>query len=242
MSETENELLDRIAQLAKSYRLNDEVITHLSQRNAVLIVGPTSVGKTMLMQTVIDRDPEFGFVPIFTTRDKQPDDPKNAFHYLKHDKGTFEKILQQIERGELVQLAVHPTTGRIFGTSPDDWSKPFNMMATLATVLDGAQGLPFHSVTTVAITTHPDKWEEWFRERWIEKATPEMARQRLGEAELSIRICLQRQVAWLYNDPDSLDTGADQLISLSRDKQATLATDEQVHALLERIISVQASL
>ena len=100
------------AKLQTTYMPNATVAAQLKEKNLVMFVGPASVGKSFLMNRIVERDVDFGRVSVFTTREARPDDEPGMFRNLPHDDANVTMLLDKIQRGEVVQYAVHPTSGR----------------------------------------------------------------------------------------------------------------------------------
>lgn len=176
-----------------------------------MIVGPTAVGKSSLMNQVAAQDSEFGRVSGFTTREPRPNDEPGLYRYL-----TNGAARQLVEKGEVVQFAIHPTTGDMYGTQPQDYPRRFNLLDTLSTVVDGMRALPFNNVITISLTTDPTAWQNWVLSRYPEPS--EERTKRLNEAVQSIEWSMAQSANhfWLVNRPNDLATTANELINIVR--------------------------
>ncbi len=183
----------------------------LSDKTLVMIVGPTAIGKSSLMNEVVKLDADFARVSGFTTREPRSNDEPGLYRYL-----TSAAARQLIEHGEVVQFAIHPTTGDMYGTQPQDYPRRFNLLDTLSTVVGGMQALPFQNVVTISLTTDPSAWKSWLLARYPDVS--EQRTKRLQEAIQSIEWSLAQtsQHYWLVNTPNDLRSTASQLIAIVR--------------------------
>jgi len=199
----------------------------LSGKTLVMIVGPTAVGKSSLMNEVVAQDSEFGRVSGFTTRRQRPNDEPGLYRYLSNGAAR-----QLIEKGEVVQFAIHPTTGDMYGTQPQDYPRLFNLLDTLSTVVGGIQSLPFKSVVTVSLTTDPAAWQSWVLGRYPEPS--EERTKRLQEAVQSIEWSMSQSANhfWLINRPNDIAATANELINVVRSGNGRTAPPDEAASLL----------
>lgn len=199
----------------------------LSDKTLVMIVGPTAVGKSSLMNEVVTLDADFARVSGFTTREQRSNDEPGLYRYL-----TNAAARQLIEHGEVVQFAIHPTTGDMYGTQPQDYPRRFNLLDTLSTVVGGMQSLPFKNTVTFSLTTDPSAWRNWLLARYPEPG--EDRTKRLREAAQSIEWSLAQtsQHFWLVNRPNDLRTTADELIAVVRSQSGPTDPPPEASELL----------
>lgn len=205
----------------------------IKDKTLVMIVGPAAIGKSSLMNVVVAKDDEFGRVSGFTTRPARSNDEPGMYRYISADEAT-----NLIERDDVIQHAVHPTTGAMYGSQAVDYPKAYNMLDTLSNVVDNLRGLPFKRTVTVSLTTNPDNWQDWFLKRY---PNPSQERtKRLEEAIISIEWSLAQldDHFWLVNAPDSLTTTADRLISIVRQSSAPIQVPVEATMLLDRAKSL----
>lgn len=205
----------------------------LHDKTLVMIVGPTAVGKSSLMNQVVALDSEFGRVSGFTTREPRENDEPGLYRYL-----TSAAARQLIEQGEVVQFAIHPTTGDIYGTQPQDYPRRFNLLDTLSTVVAGMQSLPFKNVVTISLTTPAAAWRNWLLERYPEPS--EERTKRLQEARQSIEWSMAQtsQHFWLVNHPNELHATANELINVVRNGTGQTDTPAEAEDLLLTVKSL----
>lgn len=182
----------------KTYRPNDEICAKLREKTLVMLVGPAAIGKSFLMNHLVEIDEDFGRVPVFTTRDPRPDDEPGMFRCVPHDDEHVGALLDKIEAREVVQYAVHPTSGRIYGSMLDDFSHEFNLLATLSDVVDHLSQQPFKNTVVIGLAAKPEIWQKRFNERYPTQ-TGEREK-RLKEAVKSLNWLLDSTtVKWVDN-------------------------------------------
>ncbi len=195
----------------------------LQDKTLVMIVGPSAIGKSTLMNEVVRKRADFGRVSGFTTRAPRPNDEAGMYRYFSK-----EEAIQKIEKNELVQYAVFPTTGHIYGSEARDYPAHYNLLDTLANVVDELRELPFENTITISLTARPDQWRNWFLSRYPQ--ANEEAEKRLKEAKLSIEWSLQDpETYWLENAPDQVAQTAKKLIDIvtNQPPRATIPTEPQ---------------
>jgi guanylate kinase len=195
------------------YQPNDIVIDEISHKSLVMFVGPVAVGKSFIMNRVAQLDPDFMRSPIFTTREAREDDEPGMFRVQPHDDISVNAILEQIEKGKVVQYAVHPTTDRLYGTIPADYPATFNMLPVLSNVVDSLRKLPFKQHFVVGLSTPTTAWVSWLNERYPEPSDERT--KRLKEAAQSLEWLLSAEdVIWALNTPERSDSTAQTIIDI----------------------------
>ncbi len=160
-----------------------------------MLVGPSAMGKSTVMNVATQMDPRFVRVRSFTTRKPRPNDEPDQYFYLKPN-----ELDELTEAGEVVTSVEFPTTGDMYGTLTTSYGGEYCLLDTLANSVDLYRGLPFAQTVTLSLTCPVDAWHERFLQRFP-KPTDE-AMKRLGEAKLSINWSLTQTTnhAWLLND------------------------------------------
>jgi guanylate kinase len=181
----------------------------LAGKTLVMIVGPSSVGKSTVMDAACRLDPEFSYVKAFTTR---PPRPGEKSHYRHVSRPEAELLHNQ---GQALTWVLHPTTGHIYGTTKDSFATEYNLLDTLSGSVGLYTGLPFAWTRTVSLTLDPEVWQAWLKQRYAAKETE--LKERLLEAKSSIEWSLaQPDMAWLVNREGEPDIAAGELIALAR--------------------------
>lgn len=203
--------IEELRNLQPSYYPDPEIVSGLTGKTLVMIVGPAAVGKSAIMKEIVRQADDFGRVSGFTTRTKRADDEPDLYRYISID-----EAVDLIKKKAVIQYAVHPTTEAIYGTVPEDYSSRFNVLDTLSSVVEPLRTLPFDSTVTISVTVSPHTWREWFTSRYPEQS--EERTKRLKEAKQSIEWSLAQNENhhWILNEEDRLEDIAKQAIAIVR--------------------------
>ncbi len=202
--------LERARAAEKDYQPNDAVASQLAEKTLVMFVAPVAVGKSFLMNRTVETDGDFSRVPVFTTRDPREDVAPGLVRCFPHDVGHVSALLDIIENGEIVQYAVHPTSGRIYGSEITDYPNEYNMLATLSGGVEQLRKLPFKGTSTLGIAVRPDIWLQRLDKRYPEASSERT--KRLAEAALSLDWLLADQDATIIDNTASDPNAAVQSI------------------------------
>jgi len=209
----------------------------LVSKALIMIVGPTAVGKSALMNEVCKLDPAFKRVKSFTTRQPRSNDEYNQYFYI-----TEEQLNAHLEAGEVLTDVVYPTTGNHYGTVVQSYDGEYNLLDTLAGSVETYRLLPFHGTMTFSLTVDAQAWTEWFKSRYPEPS--EERTKRLQEAKLSVDWSLKQtdDHYWLTNQPDNLIMTAQKLIDLATGKAKPTSEAPQsakdMFAAIENLLSL----
>lgn len=209
----------------------------LAATTLVMVVGPSSIGKSTLMNEVVGLDPRFGRVRSFTTRPPRANDEPGQYIYL-----TDQELSQRANSGKVITDVIYPTTGFHYGTVAESFSNSINLLDTLAHSVADYRRLPFARTITVSLTTEPQAWSEWLKERFPNGGDDYI--KRLEEAIASITWSLKQTSDhhWLVNRPDALNRTAEILIELVNSGEPTSTTPPEAKTLLataENLLSYQ---
>lgn len=197
----------RVMQLA--YKPNGTITDQLALKSILMMVSPSSCGKSYVMEQVIERDATCHHVIDMTTRPPRPDDIPGHFIYLPHDDSHVSQYLDRIDRKELVQYAVHPTTGYLYGSDIDGYPGDYNLLETLSSMVTFMRTLPFRRSIVIGIVVQPEQWQQWFNARF--PVGHEERIKRLDEAIMCLSWLTDTThgdlVSWVENGP-GLDPAA----------------------------------
>lgn len=200
--------------------LNDKVL--------VMLIGPSAIGKSSLMNQVAADDDNFGYVRSFTTRPPRPGEKTN---YEFIDRSTAQQLIDNQLTATQFQ---HPTTGHIYGTTAASYTHRFNLLDTLSGSVAIYRQLPFETTVTITITAPPQQWRQWFLARFPEPSRE--AQQRLAEATQSIRWSLQDEPTyWLVNHAGQLAKSAANLIDTVKTSRPATEPPNEAHGILNLI-------
>jgi len=193
------------------YQPNSTIRQQLESRALIMIVAPTAMGKTFIMNRVSGLDNRFGRSSVLSTRDPRPDDDPGMFRLFKNDDHDVNQILDRVDRGELVQYMIHPTENTIYGTELQDHPHGNNLLATLSSSIDHLRGVGFGKTTVIGLVTWPKVWLTWFNQRYPGPSPKRLSR--LIEAKQSYDDLLARNdIHWIINIPDDADQTARTII------------------------------
>ena len=180
----------------------------LRSKQLIMIVGPSAVGKSTLMNQIVSGNKLYSRVRSFTTRPPRPNDEPGHYFYLSSDELTA-------MRGEakVISEVTFPTTGQTYGTIAASYSSKYSLLDTLSNSVETYRALPFEKTYTISLTTEAHTWLNWLKERYPEPS--EERDKRLEEALLSIEWsrAQENNHIWLINQPNNLDDTANQLTS-----------------------------
>ena len=172
-----------------------------------MLIAPSVMGKTAIINKATQLHDQFSRVKSFTTRAPRPDDAPELYFYL-----TPQELEAKRQAGDVVSAVVFPTTGHTYGTLRESFTGQYCLQDTLANSVDTYRALPFADTKSIAIISPLEQWRERFLARYPTPTTE--ARDRLDEAVFSLSWCIyDPQVTWLLND-GTLDEAATKLISM----------------------------
>lgn len=103
---------------------------------AIVLAGPSAVGKTTVVKHILDTTDDFYFLRSATTREKRGDAFDNEYIYLSVD-----EFKERIERGEMLEYTEH--SGNFYGTPISEIQKAFseNKIPLLILDMNGIESL-----------------------------------------------------------------------------------------------------
>jgi hypothetical protein len=213
MRSTRQEIVEAIDEAARGYAPGEGVELILRRTILVPIIGPFAVGKTSCMRYIEDRyQPEFGRVRSFTTRSRRRGEEADTYHFRPHTKTTLREILESLEKKSLVQAAVHPSTGYVYGTYSSEYAYGYSMLDTLASAIDSISALPFGDIYPVGMVAPAADWLRRIGER------KDNTSERIIEARSSLVWLLDQgpDLPWVVNADSRLRAAAEEVVGLVR--------------------------
>lgn len=238
------ELLSDLAQREEqgTYSPSPEVFAQLSDKALRLLIGPTAIGKSTLMSTAAQH-PGVAIARTIVSRSPRQDDDPDRYHYIPHTAEGINRFYQRMVNGELVQYAIHPTTGNIYASDISCYPEKINLFDVLATGVDTFRRLP-SDTTTFKIVCPPEQWVKRLESRFAADQTKDL-KKRLAEAALSLEWSLNDDESlWVINTDDSSDRAVqmilqpDQNQSLAYSKEAELIAADLLFKARELISGV----
>jgi hypothetical protein len=160
------------------------------------------------------------------------------FRNLPHDDANVTMLLDKIQRGEVVQYAVHPTSGRFYGSEITDYGRAFNMLPALSGIVNSLRRLPFQTTHVIGLAVDPDIWLRRFYERYPEPSDERT--KRLNEAAVSLQWLLDpanlQEITWVDNSSSNEADAVQAVINAVKfNKRTDPATLRIAHSMLERL-------
>lgn len=195
-----------------------------------MLVGPTAVGKSTVMNEAVRRDKDFVRATGFTTRPQRANDEPGQYRYV--DAASLQSLIDQ---GHVLQYVTNPGNGQTYGTSLEDYPGRFNMKDTLSLAVQEFTRLPFKDHLVISLTVPPDTWKEWLYARYPQPSAERT--ERLLEAKSSLEWSLRQTNAhhWLINCRGAVGDVADQLIAMSRHPDYDMPVPTEPVKMLEMI-------
>lgn len=235
-----DQLVHELASTAATYQPSDNVAGDLSHKVIVPIVGPFAIGKSTILDTVQKQDEDFAVVHNFTTRSPRADDSTAVYTFLPHNPETLEQLVTERNSGNLVQYAVHPTTGYIYGTNANDYTKDYNIAAVLSGSVDSFRRLHFKSCHVITLIASGDDWLRMFAVRSMGMDQDEVLK-RLSESRQSVAWSLaQSDVKWVinrFNDPEATAKRVIEIARKGKEGDDGRAVAEGLLATIDELLS-----
>lgn len=210
---------DTAAEAQYTYQPADSVRRVIASKALLMVVAPAAMGKSYVISHAIAADPHFAQTISFSTRDPRPGDEGNM-RTIPRDNEHIGLLLDLIEAGQLVNYAIFPTTGMVYGTDLSSYPGEVNLMPTLANSVDTLRRTGFGKSITIGLVAPPETWAAWFNARFPEPTSEKTAR--LKEALLSIAWLLQDDsVCWLINREGEADAVVSELVALAHANKPT---------------------
>lgn len=209
----------------------DGAASAISAKTLVMIVGPTAVGKSTIMNHAVKLDNRFKRVGGFTTRPPRSDDEPGLYRYPSLD-----EVYREQDEGTILQYITNPANGHVYGTSVYDYPGEYNLKDTLSNAVDDFKRLPFMAIHTVSVSGTTDAWRDWLTTRYPQPSTERTMR--LKEAKRSIEWSLAQTTNhhWLINRPNAANEAAQELIDLIlRPHETMLNPPDEPRKMLELI-------
>ena len=205
--------IQKLKSLESSYVPNSAIESSLRSKNLVIFVGPAKVGKSSLMNKITEKYADFSRISGFTTRDPRSDDEPNMYRYFANSSESFGQLLQKAKAGELVQFALHPTTGNVYGTELVDYHGTYNCKDVLGHAVTSFRALPCAANYTFSIVCEPDQWLKRLSSSYDDESDEDL-KKRIAEAKINLIWSLQDEnTIWVDNSDGQLGS-AEKLIHI----------------------------
>lgn len=213
------EIINQLRQKEPNYAPNSSVLARLKQKQLVMLVSPTAVGKSTIMNWITKHDDRFARKSGFTSRPTRANDEPDLYRYVPHTNEGLLRVLRMVEAGELVQYAIHPTTGYLYGTELRDYPKQYTCADVLGHAIAGFRALPTAGSHTFSIVCNPDEWKKRLTARYPDANDPELQK-RLVEASINLSWSIQdSKTVWVDNSNGELVTAAHTIIQITTSQE-----------------------
>lgn len=212
-----DELVNRIRQLSVNYTPGVVASELMSEQVIGMLIAPFGAGKTAIMREISKIAGDFGYVQGFTTRPKRESEDMEVYKFWPHSVDGLHKIINGLEQRELVQAAVHPTNGYIYGSDLDSYSKPYNLLDVLTGAIAEFQKLGFKRIVPNYIVCPVEDWLTRLDERAGQIDEQGMLK-RWQEAQSSLEWGIEHQAEmyWVSNPDDQLGQACQEVIEHTR--------------------------
>ena len=198
----------------QTYLPRDAIRQELAKKTLIMVVGPSAIGKSTTMNTVVAKDDRFQRVSGFTSRVARPNDEPGMYRYVTEDH--YQQLQERIADRQLVQYAVSPVKDVVYGTEIGDYPGQYNLQDTWSSAVDNYRKLGFGEYKVVGLVADPLDWKKWFQTRFPLDDQAE-ALSRLTEAHQSLSWLLTQHansVYWVKNRELAHDHAAEALINV----------------------------
>ncbi len=143
----------------ENFQPNSRTKQKIAHISLGMLIGPTSIGKSHLMDKVVQQDPRFSGMGTITNRDKRPGDPDN-YRFVSTD-----EFVSKIEAGELVQYEIHPGTGDFYGSDADSYETEFVVAPVLQKGVKAFESAGFKHTVPIGVVACGTDWQQRLPER-----------------------------------------------------------------------------
>lgn len=190
---------EELKQLVENYRPDQKILVGLADIRVLGTVGPSASGKTTLMKALVNASLKFRFILDETSRSPRPNEV-NGLDFLFR---TREEILEDLRRGELVQVAIGPN-GDLYSTRLSSYpSGGIGVIALVPPAVIEFRNLPFKSFAAAFIVPYEfTAWQEWLaKQAKAGSWSTEKLHSRLAEARRSYEFALaDKDIHFVLND------------------------------------------
>ena len=235
---------DELKRLVDNYRPNQKVLAGLTDIRVLGTVGPSASGKTTLMKALVKISPKFKFILDETSRAPRPGEINGQDFLFR----TKEEILADLEKEELVQIAIGPN-GDLYCTRLSSYSNwATGVIALVPAAFREFRKLPIKFFRAAFIV--PKTFEIW--QKWLAKQakagdwTEEKLHSRLAEAKTSYKFALaDKDIYFVLND--DIDKAVNRLLQIAvsqapADESRAKAVAKENYAKLLELLNKSSNL
>ena len=215
-AETEGRLR-RLLNEQPSYKPGPDILAQILSKDVSCFVGASCMGKTTIMEKLLELDPTYGEFIVFTSREPRAEDNKTRYSYYEHSDEGLAELLDRIEHKRVLQYNINPYSLLVYGSEAAGYPYQHNIGDIFASSIDGFRQLGFRTVRVVSVITDFHDWQQRFNLRFPPGDPRRNAR--LLEASSSLRWSLAQTDSpdhyWLINNHTPDDVAQDLLNRLA---------------------------
>lgn len=208
--ETKKRLL--VLQAAQSaYLPAASVRRALQAKTLIMLVAATGMGKSTIMRELTALRADISMVGTITTRPARPDDDLSRYTFYHHSDDGLAPLLDQIDRGELVQYVINPRSLFVYGSSLGDYKGGYSIGDYFSSVVADFPRYGFSRIVPVSIVTEPSSWKQRFEERFGSNHPERKARRDEAIDSLNWSLKHQDELIWIINRDEDIRGAAQAL-------------------------------
>lgn len=179
------------------YQPNAEILSAIKDITLVIVVGPSSVGKTTLMAAAVRQTASVHLVLSDTSRAPRPGEQDGVDYYFR----SIQEMTALMDQRAFVQIAPI-VSGDLYASRPESYGAAgeIAMMAVWVDAVEQFRQLPFSELRTIFVT--PPNFTEWQRRLGIRNFSPEQRAVRFAEARRSFEFAIRDQYLKLVINDD----------------------------------------
>lgn len=198
----------------------------LSKKIIVPVVGISSIGKNTLMDKAVELYPECYRSSGFTTREPRYEGETSYRAFFPDDDASKQALIDGEGTEAIVQYEIHPKTGKMYGTTLQDYAGNINFLDTVSSGVDVFRTLGFAACRPVILIATPEEWQRRFDSNNFNDKE-RIARIAEGIISLEWSLAQRNAVQWLENPDDRLEETAAQLLFLAKGGNNTRQLEAQ---------------
>lgn len=204
---TPTETIDFLIEQQATYRPNAEVQQAIGNVTIGLLIGPSGIGKSYLIDKCVEMDHStFSIAGSLTTRERRASDPENYKTGVSLD-----AMRERVQNGELVQYGM--MGNNVYATDAASYATDYVLLPTLASSVELLGEVGFKKVIPIGIIAAAQTWKN---HGLAERQNDPKFETRLAEAQESIHWLCQHSstVPLVVNDFEEPRNSAKQITDI----------------------------
>lgn len=207
------ETIDYLIEQQAKYRPSAEVQQVIGNVTIGLLIGPSGIGKSYLIDRCIELDPDtFSVAGSLTTREKRGNDPDNYRTNISLD-----EMRENVQNRELVQYGI---MGRnVYATDVKSYGTDYVLLPALASSVELLERVGFKKVVPIGIVATAQAWRT---HGLAERENDPRFEARLAEAQESMKWLRQHRdkVPLVINDFENPEKSAMKIADIVTDRDS----------------------